>query len=174
MELRKMITLKPISILDEQMPQCIALDVLPEQRKYVASNAISLAEAYDVNKTRKISGEGDVAVPYAVYENDIMVGFVMYGYFPTGGDDEENYTNGTPCYYVWRLFIDKKYQGRGIGREVLRQVMEKIKKMPYGDAEYCYSSYEPGNIASKTTFRSYGYKEDGRIIGGETVARYKL
>jgi len=170
----KMIKLKAISILDDQMPQCIALSVLPEQNNYVASNAISLAEAYDVNKAREATGKGDVAVPYAVYANDTMVGFVMYGYFPTGGDDEDNYTGGTPCYYVWRLFIDKDYQGKGFGREVLRQVMEEIKSKPCGDAEYCYSSYEPENNASKTTFKSYGYEEDGRIIGGEAVARYKL
>jgi len=170
-----MITLKSISILDEQMPQCIALEVLPEQRNFVASNAISLAEAYDVNKTREVTGKGDIAVPYAVYENDIMVGFVMYGYFPTGGDsDEDRYTDGTPCYYVWRLFVDKKHQGRGVGREILRQVMDEIKSLPYGDAQYCYASYEPNNVASQATFRSYGYKEDGRIVDGETVARYTL
>ena len=169
-----MITLKSISIFDEQMPECIALEVLPEQRNFVASNAMSLAEAYDVNKARIVTGKGDVAIPYAVYENDIMVGFVMYGYFPTGGDNEDHYTDGAPCYYVWRLFIDKEHQGRGIGREVLHQVMAEIKSMPYGEAEYCYSSYVPDNNASKATFKSYGYKEDGRIICGETVARYKL
>ena len=141
----------------------------------MASNAISLAQAYDVNRARTATGKGDIAVSYAVYENDTMVGFAMYGFFPTGGDDEdENYTGGTPCYYVWRLFIDKEHQGKGIGREVLRLVMDEIKTKPYGDAEYCFSSYVPENIASKATFKSYGYEEDGRIIDGEAVARYRL
>jgi hypothetical protein len=40
-----MITLKPISILSEDMPACIALEVHPEQEDYVANNAYSLAEA---------------------------------------------------------------------------------------------------------------------------------
>ena len=52
--------------------------------------------------------------------------------------------------------------------------MDEIKSKPYGDAEYCYVSYDPENIGSKTTFASYGFEEDGRVIGGEVVARYKL
>jgi len=170
-----MIELRPISIFDEQMPECVALRVLPEQENFVASNAISLAEAYDVNKVRELTGDGDIAVPYAVYENGKMVGFAMYGFFPRGGDDdEESYTDNEPCYYVWRLLVDKNHQGRGIGREMLRQIMDEIKTKPHGEAEYCYSSYNPDNIASKTTFKSYGYEEDGRVFGGEVVARYKM
>jgi hypothetical protein len=52
--------------------------------------------------------------------------------------------------------------------------MEEIKTRQYGEAEYCYSSYVPENIASKSTFLSYGYEEDGRVIEGEAVARYLL
>ena len=168
-----MIELKKISILDDNMPECIALSVLPEQDNFVASNAISLAEAYDVNKAREETGKGSYAVPYAVYENGNMVGFVMYGYFPPD-DDGDSYSTDEHVYYVWRLLIDKNHQGRGIGREVVRQVMEEIKAKPYGEANYCYVSYEPDNIASKTTFASYGFEEDGRVIGGEVVARYAL
>ena len=172
-----MIELKKISILDEAMKECIALEVLPEQENFVAGNAYSLAEAYDVNKAYAETGKGAIAVPYAVYENGKMVGFVMYGYFPPGKDDpneDEVYNEDEPHYYVWRLFVDKNHQGKGIGRETLRQVMEEIKTKPLGDANYVYSSYDPDNIASKTTFASYGYTEDGRVIGGEVVAMYSI
>jgi len=40
-----MIELKEISILDDNMKECIALEVLPEQDDFVASNSYSLAEA---------------------------------------------------------------------------------------------------------------------------------
>jgi diamine N-acetyltransferase len=170
-----MIELKKISILDDNMKECIALDVLPEQDNFVASNAYSLAEAYDMNKERMEGGEDNFAVPYVVYENGKMVGFAMYGYFlPDEDDGEEAYSKDEPIYYFWRLLIDKNHQGRGIGREVVRQVMEEIKAKPHGEASYCYVSYEPTNIASKTTFASYGFEEDGRVLGGEVVARYKL
>jgi len=168
-----MIELKKISILDDNMKECVLLEVLPDQENFVASNAISLAEAYDTNKAFAEKGEGSVAMPYAIYENGKMVGFIMYGYFPPE-DDEESYNKEEHHYYVWRLLIDKNHQGRGIGRETVRQVMEEIKSKPCGEANYCYVSYEPTNIASKTTFASYGYEEDGRVIDGEVVAVYKL
>ncbi|MCL1995737.1 MAG: GNAT family N-acetyltransferase [Defluviitaleaceae bacterium] len=169
------IILKKISILDEQMPECIALSVLPEQRNFVASNAKSLAEAYDQNKIYEEDGKGFIVVPYAVYEGDTMVGFAMYGYCPPDAEDSDEQFNTTEhYYYFWRLLIDKHHQGRGIGREVVRQVMAEIKTQPCGAANFCYVSYEPSNIGSKTTFASYGFKEDGRIVDGETVAVFRL
>jgi len=172
-----MIELRKISIFDENMPECVALSVHPEQEDFVASNSYSLAEAYDENKAYAEKGHGNIAVPYAVYENNVMVGFVMYGYFPPGDEDDdedEEYDMDEHYYYVWRLFVDKNHQGRGIGREVVRQVMDEIKTKPYGEATYCYVSYVPSNIASKTTFKSYGFEEDGRVIEGEAVAKYRL
>ena len=167
------IELRKISILDDAMKESIALKVLPEQENFVASNAISLAEAYDENKAHAETGEGAIAVPYAVYKDGKMVGFAMYGYF-SPEDDDDSYNQDEHHYYFWRLLIDKDHQGQGIGRETVRQVMEEIKSKPYGEATYCYVSYEPTNIASKTTFASYGFEEDGRVIDGEVVARYKI
>ena len=170
-----MVTLKKISILDDNMKDCIALGYLPEQEGFVAENAMSLAEAYDTNKAYAENGEGDQAAPYAVYENDVMVGFVMYGYFPAGsGDDGEVYDVEDPHYYVWRILIDKNHQQRGLGRETVGLIMDEIKSKPYGEAKYCYVSYKPNNIGSKITFLSYGFEEDGRVFGGEAVAKYKL
>ncbi|MCL2204055.1 MAG: GNAT family N-acetyltransferase [Defluviitaleaceae bacterium] len=168
-----MIELERISILDDNMKECIALEVLPEQEDYVASNAYSLAAAYTTNRAFEKKGTGDVAVPYAVYEKGTMVGFAMYGYFPPG-TDADAYCTKEPHYYFWRLLVDKNHQGRGIGRETVRQIMEEIKARPCGEASYCYVSYEPKNIASKTTFASYGFEEDGRVIDGEVVARFKI
>ena len=167
------IELKPISILDDAatVAECIEMDFLPEQEGFVADNSISLAEAYDTNR----GTDGAVAVPLAAYENGKMVGFAMYGYFPPGdADDDEAYCTKEPHYYFWRLLVDKGHQRRGIGREIVRQVMDLIKAKPQGEASYCYVSYEPENIGSKTTFANYGYEEDGRVIGGEVVARFKL
>jgi diamine N-acetyltransferase len=169
-----MITLRKISILDDNMQECIELGVLPEQSNFVATNAISLAQAYGDNKALAETGKGNNAIPYAVYEDDKMVGFAMYGYFPPEEDDDNPYSKDEHFYYFWRLLIDKNHQGRGLGRETVRQVMDEIKTKPYGEATYCYVSYEPTNIGSKTTFASYGFEEDGRVIDGEVVARYKL
>ena len=171
-----MIELRTISILDEQMPECIAMRVTPEQEDFVANNAISLAEAYDMNKARSVSGSDNIAVPYAVYQDGKMVGFAMYVYVPrcSDNDDDEPYDDEYPHYYIWRLFVDKNYQGKGIGREAVRQVTEIIKTKPCGEANFCFSSYDPDNTASKATFASCGYSEDGRVIGGEAVCKINI
>jgi diamine N-acetyltransferase len=168
-----MITLKEISILSDNMKDCIALEILPEQWNYVALNVDSLAEAYDANQAYEKNGEGERAFPYAVYKGETMVGFVMFGYFPPE-EGEDSFSTDEPIYYVWRLFVDKRYQRQGIGREILNQVMEIIKTKPCGEASFCYSSYVPENIGSKSTFAAYGYEEDGRVIDEETVCRYPI
>ena len=168
-----MIEMRKISILDEQMPECIALRVAPEQEDFVANNVISLAEAHDVNINREKTGKGNIVEPYAAYQDGKMVGFAMYAYVPVCADnpDDEPYADDEPHYYIWRLFVDKNHQGKGIGREILRQTTKIIKTKPHGEAKFCFSSYAPENIASKNTFASCGYEEDGRVIGGEAVCK---
>ena len=168
-----MIELKKISILDDNMKECIALRVLPEQEDFVASNAVSLAEAYDINKAREESGTGSIAVPYAIYENSKMVGFIMYGYLAPENSDEA-LSKDEHVYLIWRILIDQNHQRKGIGREALRLVMEEIKTKPYGEAKYCYSGHFPENIGSKNLHASYGFEEDGRVSEGEVITRYKL
>jgi len=168
-----MITIKEISLLSDNMKECISLEVLPNQWEYVALNADSLAEAYDTNKEYEKNGEGERAFPYAIYKDDVMVGFIMLGYFPPE-EGEEALDTENSSYYIWRLFVDKRYQGQGIGKAALSLMMDFVKTKPYGDAMYCFSSYVPENIASKSTFASYGYEEDGRVMDGEAYCRYKL
>ena len=166
-----MIELKSISILDKEMAECINLRVTKEQDDFVAPNSYSLAEAYEVNREYAEKGEGNRADPYAVYKDGKMVGFVMIGYLHP--DEDENYCD-EPFYYVWRLFVDIEHQGKGYGKEILRQSMEKIKAKYLGEANFCFSSYVPENTASKRTFAAYGFEEDGRIIDGEAVSRMAI
>ena len=42
-----MVELKKITILDEHMKECIALDIPKEKEDYVYSNALMLAVAYE-------------------------------------------------------------------------------------------------------------------------------
>lgn len=50
------------------------LDVKEYQKQFIATNAISLAEAYVYTKN------GDFVAPLAVYDNDAIIGFVMIAY----------------------------------------------------------------------------------------------
>ena len=98
------------------------LKVSDEQRNFVASNDISIIEAYTT-----ITGNG-YAFPFGIYEEDKPVGFLMIGF------DVDDYWEDAPViakgnYNLWRLMIDKAYQGRGYGKEAVRLALEFIKTL---------------------------------------------
>lgn len=88
----------------------LKLDVEDWQKNFVASNDISIIEAYTA-----ITGNG-FAFPFGIYDEDIPVGFLMVGF------DSDDYWDNAPDitannYNLWRLMIDKNYQHRGYGKK---------------------------------------------------------
>ena len=77
-------------------------------------------------------------------------------------------------YNLWRLMIDKAYQGRGYGKEAVRLALEFIKSFPCGAAEYCWLSYEPENESAQNLYSSFGFAETGDMDGEELIAVLKL
>ena len=61
------------------------LDVKEYQKQFIATNAISLAEAYVYTKN------GDFVAPLTVYDNDAIIGFVMIAYDKKIGISSGNY-----------------------------------------------------------------------------------
>jgi len=163
-----MVELRKISILDENIKECIELDVTPEQRSFVAHNATSLGQAYAWNA--RYGADGGYAAPYAIYTDDVMVGFIMYGFIKKEHDD----TYGEDCYFFWRFMLDAKQQGKGYGRQALTQLLDEIRQFPCGKVDYCYTSYEPKNITAKKLYESFGFIETGEEEDGELLARLKL
>ncbi len=146
-------------ITDDNFDECIKLEPKEEQKSYIASNISSLAEAY-VALTNN-----EFPMPYAVYDNDMMVGFIMLSY--DVNDDESTY-------WVCRLMIDKRYQGNGYGKETMKKALELIKTFPYGKASAVSLSYEPENLIAKKLYASLGFIETGKIAYGELVAKLAL
>ena len=70
--------------------------------------------------------------------------------------------------------IDKRYQGRGYGREAIRLALDFIRTWPCGKAEYCEISYEPENENAAKLYHSMGFEENGETDGDEIVAVLKL
>ena len=89
-----MVELRRISITDDNVKECIELEVTPEQRKFVAHNATSLADAYIWNK------RWGWVCPNAIYVDGVMVGFAMYQ-FLSGQDEDYGDTYGGDAYYLW-------------------------------------------------------------------------
>ena len=155
----------------ENVWDVIDLKVKREQKSFVASNQISIIQAYAAIDTKCD------AFPFAVLNGKKAVGFLMVCYNEGafyeiyGGEPPKSLVNN---YSVCRLMIDKRYQGKGYGRQALQLALDFIKTWPCGKAEYCEISYEPENTAAKTLYQSFGFEENGEMDGDEVVAVLKL
>ncbi|NLI53597.1 MAG: GNAT family N-acetyltransferase [Clostridiales bacterium] len=129
-----------ISVLD--------LSVSADQRAFVATNQYSLAQAYAQPE----------CVPLALYAENRPVGFAMYCL------DEDDHQ-----YWIYRLMIDQRYQGKGYGREAMLLLIERIRGLADEDHTCVYISFEPENRVAKSLYESLGFVPDGRILYGEVV-----
>lgn len=132
--------------------QVLRLQVAPHQEKFVASNAVSLAEAYLAREQ---------AWPRAIYADETPVGFLMVY------DDPRQ-----PTYYLWRFMLDARYQALGFGRQALQLLIAHIRQRPA--AQEILLSYAPGEGNPGPFYRQLGFVETGEIHDGEYVMRLEL
>ena len=149
----------------------LELKVAKAQKNFVASNDISVIQAYTA------IGTGCQAFPFAIYNDKRAVGFLMVGYNEAALyelDGEEPPASLKNNSSLWRLMIDKRYQKRGYGREAIRLALEFIRTWPCGEAELCSLSYEPENEVARELYHTFGFAENGEMDGDEIVAVLKL
>ena len=148
--------------------EIVKLSVREDQMPFVASNTVSILEAY-VSVTA-----GQVALPFGIYEGGLPVGFLMLSY--DWRDEEEKppaVSAGNYC--IWRFMIDRHSQGRGLGRQALAAALDYMEESrPCGDAEACWLSYEPENTVARALYYAAGFRENGEKCGDETVAVRKF
>ena len=153
-------------ITNKNIWKVCALEPFEDQKDFVAENIQSLAEAF---ATRN---EGNNALPLAVYYDDVLVGFVMIGKGTVGNAEESDLIKEN--YSLWRLMIDKRYQGQGLGKQTMDAVIALIRTFPFGEAKKVWLSYEPENTRARAIYQRYGFVENGEMCGNEIVAVYEL
>ncbi|MGL4374458.1 MAG: GNAT family N-acetyltransferase [Turicibacter sp.] len=128
--------------------ECVELSVADEQLEFVTSNGISIAQS-------KLQPE---CIPLVVYEDDKMIGFVMYC---IDEDDSE--------YWIYRLMIDQKYQGAGYGTKTLRKLIDLIKQ----DKQHrkIFLGVHRESIAAVKLYQRAGFKFNGQVFGSEHMMR---
>lgn len=146
--------------------QLMELEVYESQRKFVATNVESILEAYCAITA------GGIALPYGIYNTDRPVGFLMIGYGDADWENAPKIASGN--YSLWRFMIDKRYQGKGYGKEAMAAVLKLIRSLPCGPANHCWISYEPENTVARKLYESFGFRENGEMDGEEIVAVLKL
>ena len=145
-----MIILKEIT--KDNIDDVIALKVREDQNRFVISNAESLAKAYVYSKT---------AYPFAVYDDETLVGFIMMGYY-----ELKDY------YTLWEFMIDYRYQNKGYGRQALNLGLDFVKDKFNPDS--IYTGVTPGNSVAKGLYESVGFKDTGLVENGMEEMRMSL
>jgi diamine N-acetyltransferase len=127
------------------------LQVLPAQGAFVASNAVSIAQAYFEPK----------AWFRAIHADETPAGFVMLSLDPA-----------IPEYCIWRFMIDARYQHLGYGIKALRLVIDHIRTLPR--ATEVLLSYVPADGSPEPFYRKAGFIPTGQVMDGEVVLKLVL
>jgi diamine N-acetyltransferase len=151
------VTLREIT--DQNREAVQSLRVAPGQERFVASVRDSLEEAEHYPH----------ANPWyrAVYDGDDLVGFVMLSW-----DVEPQPPEILGPWFLWRLLVDERHQGRGYGLEVMRQVVDIVRAE---GATELLTSFVPGDDGPAGFYARLGFVPTGDVDdSGEIVVRLTL
>jgi diamine N-acetyltransferase len=133
--------------------ETLKLKVKDAQSKFAPSVAVSLAKVYI-----KPDGEQVEYIPFAIYDHEKMVGFIMHAY-------EDDTTN---MYWINGFIIDERYQGRGYGRAALTEMVHWIVNRFPKCQEIRLTVYHDNHLARKL-YTSFGFRPTGEVWGEEDV-----
>lgn len=151
------ITLREITHGNEQAVR--ALRTTTAQERFVSTVAYTLREA-ELNPQ-------DNPWLRAIFADEQPVGLVMVAWNITPQPPDKH-----GPWYLWKLLIDHQHQGRGYGREAVRQVIELIRAE--GAAELL-TSYVPGEGGPAEFYTRLGFTPTGDLNSeGEIVVRLPL
>ena len=125
-----------------------------DRGKFVASNAVSLAEAW-------LYYESHDTHPFAVYHGEELVGFMMV---------HEDLQKGVLD--LWRLAIAREHQGRGCGTAALSQFIALARES--GKYACIAIGYMKGNERARHIYEKLGFRPTGLVEDGEILMRLDL
>ena len=155
-----------VKVNTENFWEMIKLRVSKEQENFVASNAVSVAQAYDT------IADGKFVQCFGIFDGETPVGFAMIGH--NSEEYEEMAEVYRHSYNLWRFMIDQRYQKRSYGRDALKLLLDYVLSFPDGKEELWSTSWEPENEVAAKLYRDFGFVENGEKDGDEIVAVMKL
>ncbi|MFV8521183.1 GNAT family N-acetyltransferase [Bacillus sp. SBS7] len=147
----KKLYLRPID--KSNWKEATKLSVKEEQQTFIASNLYSIAEVQFL----------DNFYAKGIYLDEKMIGFTMFGIDP----DDNNY-------WIYRLMIDKRFQGKGIGKQAIYLVIDEIKRNNHTNISLIMIGYAPENLTAKFVYKKAGFIETDLSPWGEQLAKYPL
>ena len=149
------VTLREITA--ETVRAVIKLAVTESQNRFVAPNAVSLAQALFAPE----------AWYRAIYLAEEPVGFVMLSDESLLDPVPEN-----PEVGVWRFMIDAKHQRKGVGRAAMLLVIERVRRE--GLFKKLAISYLPEESGPEQLYLSLGFRPTGEMDEDEVVMELPL
>lgn len=139
----------------ENWQAVVDLELDEGQRGFLEPNAVSLAE----------SRFHPWMLPLAIYNDDEVVGFVMFSQWP---DPREG------NYWVHRFMIDRRYQGKGYGTAAMQALLHLFTAR-YTACRTLWIGYEPDNTVAQRFYARLGFVEQGEAPwGGDLCAKIEL
>ena len=132
-------TVSFVEITRPMLSEVLRLAVTTYQQRFVASNAISLAQA---------SFQPNVVPRAIAADGGALIGFVMW----EPQDD---------ALHVVRFLIDARAQGLGFGTQAMRLVLEHARTLP--GIERVTLSYVPAPGSPEPFYRRLGFTPTGRV-----------
>ncbi|MFV0936217.1 GNAT family N-acetyltransferase [Bacillus thuringiensis] len=133
----------------------LKLQVKEDQRKFVPAVAVSLAKVYI-----KPDGDNVEYIPFAIYDGDLMVGFVMHAVVIETSD----------MYWINGFIIDQSQQGNGYGKAALQESINIIKNT-FKTCKEIRLTVHKDNLSAKKLYERYGFISLGQEYDGEQVYR---
>lgn len=147
----KVVTLQKVT--KKNIDVILGLKVTSKQETFIASNAVSIAQAHFYQ---------EVTWFRAIYADETPVGFVLLD------DDPVN-----SYYSLWRFMIDARFQKCGFGRRALELIIEYVKTRP--GAKVLMTSCVRGEGSPEKFYEKIGFTSTGKIDeDGELMMQYKL
>lgn len=138
-------------VTKESWPEVMNLAFKLEQGGLVAPNFY---------RVREFKAE-PTFVQLAIFSEEIVVGFAMYGLDPDDGK-----------YWIYRLMIDVDQQRKGFGKASLIKLIHMMSEIPGCDE--IFVGYRPENFVAHALYMSSGFKRTGQMLQGEYIARLDL
>jgi diamine N-acetyltransferase len=148
-------TLRLVELTADNVAAACRVSVSPEQQRFVAPVAESIAEAYVHYGT---------AWPRLILDDDRVVGFVMGNFDPDS--DIRAFRAG-----IWRLNIAAGEQGRGYGRFAVDEVAAEARRRGHKRITVLWLQ---GDGGPEPFYLRLGFTPTGEVIGGEIVGELFL
>jgi diamine N-acetyltransferase len=146
-------------VTDADRDAVLALERAPGQERVLGSMASHFEDAADEPRAKPRM--------WSVHDGDQLVGFVMIS-----DNIEVVEPDLLGPYYLWRLLIDAKFQGRGYGAATIDAVVRYLHTRP--GADVLLTSCAQGDGSPQPFYEHYGFVATGEIKWDEVVLRLDL